>query len=405
MPEHPPSPRSRWFLYGITVLLFAAGVWYFSIRKKNTEGRWGPNPAWAVTADGRSPAMPVKVVKAERRDLAVHLKAIGTVTPLNTVTVQSRVDGQLLRIAFEEGQWVEKGQLLAEIDPEPYRIRLSQAEGQLGQSEAQLQTARADLERFQQLYAKNLVTSQQIEAQRALVSQREGALASDQAAAQNARLQLAYTKIEAPIAGRLGLRRVDVGNLIRANTAAGFVTITQTRPIAVMSTVPEVDLPKVLEPLRAGEQLVVEAWDRSERALLATGVLTTVDNQIDLATGTLKIKAEFPNENESLFPNQFVNIRIRVRTLKDAVVIPSAAVQFGSRGTYVFVVNDQSKASVRDIVLGAAEGLEQAVVSGLAPGDAVVLEGIDRLKEGRNVIVVTDEQKAPPTAAPTKKAR
>jgi membrane fusion protein, multidrug efflux system len=166
-----------------------------------------------------------------------------------------------------------------------------------------------------------------------------------------------------------------------------------------------VDLPKVLEPLRAGEQLVVEAWDRSERSLLATGVLTTVDNQIDLATGTLKIKAEFPNENESLFPNQFVNIRIRVRTLKDAVVIPSAAVQFGSRGTYVFVVNDQSKATVRDIVLGAAEGLEQAVVSGLAPGDAVVLEGIDRLKEGRNVIVVTDDQQAPPTQPPAKKRK
>lgn len=300
MPAYLPPTRYRWFLYGFTVLLFVAGVWYFSIRKKNPEGRWGPNPAWAVTADGRSPAMPVRVAQAEHRDLPVYIKAIGTVTPLNTVTVQSRVDGQLLRVAFEEGQWVEKGQLLAEIDPEPYRIRLAQAEGQLGQSEAQVKTARADLERFQQLYEKNLVTNQQIEAQRALVSQREGALSSDQAAAENARLQLAYTKIEAPIAGRLGLRRVDAGNLIRANTTSGLVTITQTRPIAVMSTVPEVDLPKVLEPLRAGEKLVAEAWDRSEQNLLATGVLITVDNQIDLATGTLKIKAEFPNTNESL---------------------------------------------------------------------------------------------------------
>ncbi len=350
--------------------------------------------------------MPVRVVKAERKDLAVHLKAIGTVTPLSTVTVQSRVDGQLMRIHFEEGQRVEKGQLLAEIDPETYRIRLAQAEGQLRQNQAQLQTARADLERFQQLYEKQLVTSQQMEAQQALVREREGALASDQAAADNARLQLAYTRIEAPITGRLGLRRVDVGNLIRANSSDGLVTITQTRPVAVMSTVPEVDLPKVLEPLRAGEQLVVEAWDRSEQKRLATGTLTTVDNQIDLATGTLKIKAEFPNEDESLFPNQFVNIRVKVRTLKDAIVIPSAAVQFGSRGTYVYIVNEKTQASVRDIVLGTAEGLEQAVTAGLNEGDAVVLEGIDRLREGRDVVVVTDNPTPPaPRGEPAKKKK
>lgn len=399
-----PSPsRYRWYLYGITILLFVAGAWYFSVRKKPEGNRWGPNPAWAGT--GRSPAMPVRVVKAERRDLAVQLKAIGTVTPLNTVVVQSRVDGELLRILFEEGQWVEKGQLLAEIDPEAYRIRLAEAEGRLRQNQAQLQTARADLERFQQLYEKQLVTSQQMEAQQALVREREGALASDQAAADNARLQLAYTRIEAPIAGRLGLRRVDEGNLIRASNTAGLVTITQTRPIAVMSTVPEVDLPKVLEPLRAGEQLVVEAWDRGEQKRLARGTLTTVDNQIDLATGTLKIKAEFPNEDESLFPNQFVNIRLKVRTLTDAVVIPSAAVQFGSRGTYVYVVDEKNQATVRDIVLGDAEGLDQAVTSGLVPGDPVVLEGIDRLREGRDVIVVDDNAKPAAIAAPATKKR
>jgi multidrug efflux system membrane fusion protein len=399
-----PSPsRYRWFLYGLTVVLFVAGAWYFSFRKKPEGNRWGPNPAWAGT--GKAPAMPVRVVKADRRDLAVHLKAIGTVTPLNTVTVQSRVDGELLRVVFEEGQRVEKGQLLAEIDPESYRIRLAQAEGQLRQNQAQWQTARADLERFQQLHEKQLVTNQQMESQQALVREREGALASDQAAVDNARLQLAYTRIEAPIAGRLGLRRVDEGNLIRANNAEGLVTITQTRPIAVMSTVPEVDLPKVLEPLRAGEKLVVEAWDRSERNLLATGTLTTVDNQIDLATGTLKIKAEFPNEDESLFPNQFVNIRVKVRTLKDAVVIPSAAVQFGSRGTYVYIVNEKSQASVRDIVLGAAEGLEQAVTAGLNPGDPVVLEGIDRLREGRDVVVVGDAPPAPPPQGPARKKK
>jgi membrane fusion protein, multidrug efflux system len=396
MNEPPPPSRKRWILYVATVGLVVIGVWYFGRREAPQRGdprRWGPNPAWAGT--GPSPAMPVRVVKTERRDLPVHLKAIGTVTPLNTVTVRSRVDGQLMRVVFEEGQQVAAGQLLAEIDPEPYRIRLAQVEAQQQQNLAQLETARADLERFQQLFEKSLVTRQQIEAQQALVREREAAVAADQAAVDNARLQLAYTRIEAPIAGRLGLRRVDAGNLIRANDAEGLVVITQTQPIAVMFTVPEVDLPRVLEPQRAGETLEVEAWDRSERNRLARGVLTTIDNQIDLATGTVRLKAEFSNGDERLFPNQFVNVRLRVRTLRDALVIPAAAVQFGSRGTYVFVVNDQSQSTVREVTLGASDGLWQAVTSGLSGGEPVVLEGIDRLREGRPVVVVPD----PPSGA------
>lgn len=398
MSDRPPSPLRRWSVYGVIILLIAAGVWYFSLREKPNGNRWGPNPAWAGTGQGQ--VMPVRVVRAERRDLPVHLKAIGTVTPLNTVTVRSRVDGQLLRVVFEEGQRVEKGQLLAEIDPETYRIALAQAEARLQQNLAQLETARADLERFRQLYDKSLVTSQQMEAQEALVRQREGALAADQAAVDDARLELAYTRIEAPIAGRLGLRRVDAGNLVRANDTNGLIVLTQTQPIAVMFTVPEVELPQVLAALRAGEPPVVEAWDRNERTLLARGVLTTVDNQIDLATGTVRLKGEFANADESLFPNQFVNVRLRVRTLRDAVVIPAAAVQFGSRGTYVFVVNDQNESTLRDIVLGPAEGAEQAVTEGLAPGDAVVLEGIDRLREGRKVLVVDEDGVLPAGAAP-----
>ena len=402
----PPTSRRRWFIYGITVLLIAAGVRHFSTREKPADNRRGPNPTWAGTGSGQ--LQPVRVVKAEKRDLAVHLKAIGTVTPLNTVTVRSRVEGQLLCVAFEEGQRVERGQLLAEIDSEPYRIALAQAEGRQRQNQAQLETARADLERFRQLYEKNLVTSQQMEAQEALVRQREGTLAADQAAADETRLQLAYTRIEAPISGRLGLRRVDAGNLVRANDTNGLVVITQTQPIAVMFTVPESELAQVRGPMRAGEQLAVEAWDRGERQRLAQGVLTTVDNQIDLATGTVRLKGEFPNEDESLFPNQFVNVRLRVRTLRDAIVIPGAAVQFGSRGTYVYVVNAQNEATLRDVVLGPAEGLEQAVTSGLAPGDAVVLEGIDRLREGRKVLVVENDGTLPagaPPAAPAGKKK
>lgn len=395
--ETAPPSRIRWILYGIVIIAVVIGVWRFSIREKRERGRWsGPNPAWA--GEPGSYASPVRVVGAERRDLPVQLKAIGTVTPLNTVTVRSRVDGQLLRIAFEEGARVRAGDLLAEIDPEPYRIRLAEVEGRQKQNLSQLETARADLERLRQLNEKNLVTNQEMDAQQALVREREGAVASDAAAVANARLQLAYTRVEAPIAGRLGLRRVDPGNLIRANDADGLVTITQTQPIAVMFTVPEVDLPKVIEPLRAGTQLPVEAWDRGERSLLATGTLTTVDNQIDLATGTLRLKATFANDDESLFPNQFVNVRLRVRVIEGAIVIPAAAVQFGARGTYVYVVTPDNKASLREVALGASDGVVQAIERGLEPGESVVIEGIDRLREGRNVIVVEDQ----PAAAPAR---
>jgi len=392
MPKSTSTFRRRPLVYVLIILFVAAAAWYFGAPVKR-ERKWGPNPAWAGTA--AEPAMPVRVVAAEKQDLPVHLKAIGTVTALNNVTVRSRVDGQLLRVTFTEGDKVKKGQLLAEIDPAPYRIKLAQAEGEQRQNAAQLATARADLERFQLLYEKKLVTTQQMDAQRALVSERTGTEAADQAGVDEARLQLNYTKIEAPIAGRLGLRRVDAGNLIRANDTDGLVTITQTQPIAVMFTVPEINLQEVVNPLRGGEQLPVEIWDRGENKLLETGVLTTVDNQIDVATGTLRLKAVFPNDDERLFPNQFVNIRLRVRVLKDVLVIPSAAVQYGSRGTYVYVVSKENKSTIRDIVLGSSDGTNQAVARGLNAGDQVVLEGLDRLREGRRVVVVKDGEIVP----------
>lgn len=387
MPDKTFFSRRRWLVYTAIVAAAVAGVWYFRTPAKNSRQRW-VNPVWAGEGE---PAAPVKVVPAERRPLPVHLKAIGTVTPLNTVTVRSRVDGQLLRLAFTEGQQVEPGQLLAEIDPEPYRIQLAQMEGEQRQNQALLETAKADLERFQQLYDKSLVTSQQMDAQRSLVREKEGAVAADQAQLDEAKLKLTYTRIESPISGRVGLRRVDAGNLVKANDTDGLVVITQTRPITVAFTVPEVDLDKVVQPLRAGGQLTVEAWDRGETTLLAKGVLKTVDNQIDLATGTLKLKAEFPNADERLFPNQFVNVRLQVDTLKNVVVIPAAAVQFGSRGTYVYIVNDKNQSSIRPVVLGPTDGTLQAINDGLKPGDAVVLEGLDRLREGKSVIVVKDE--------------
>jgi multidrug efflux system membrane fusion protein len=374
--------------------VFAAGVWYFGIRTD-------PNAAGAARMSFRSrsgsTATPVRVEPVLRRDLAVHLRAIGTVTPRNTVTVRSRVEGQLLKVHFQEGQQVAAGQLLAEIDPLPYEIRLAQAEARLRQNRAQLLTAKADLERVRQLHAQTLMSQQQLEAAQALVADREGAGAADQANVDDARRQLAYTRIEAPLSGRLGLRQVDAGNLIRPGDAGGIVVITQTRPINVLFTVPEQELPKVLEPLRAGQGLPVEAWDRAEQQRLAAGLLNTVDNQIDLATGTLRLKAEFPNDDEKLFPNQFVNVRLRVRTFKDAVVVPVAAIQYGSRGTYVYLVTEDSLAAVRDVVLGPAEEGMQSVLQGLSGGERVVLEGIDRLREGRPVtIVAADGTITPP---------
>ena len=388
MPPLPPS-RNRWFLLSVVAVIFGVAIWYFGFQAE-------PPKASATGSMYRSrgkgaPPTPVRAVPVLRQDLVVRLRAIGTVAPLNTVAVRSRVEGQLLRVLFEEGQEVTKGQVLAEIDPLPFKIRLNQVEGSQRQNLSQLATARADLVRFKQLHAQTLVTQQQLEAQQSLVVEREGAVVADQAQVDDARRQLAYTKVEAPIPGRLGLRQIDVGNLVRPSDAVGLVVLTQMRPISVVFTVPEIDLPKVVAPMRAGEQLEVEAWDRSEQTRVATGVLKTVDNQIDLATGTLRLKAEFTNADEKLFPNQFVNIRLRVRTLVNAVVVPAAAVQYGSRGTYVFLINEKQEATIRDVVLGPIDGVNQAVLKGLEGGESVVLEGFDRLREGRSVVPIGAE--------------
>lgn len=386
----PPPARSRWFLYSAVALILAGAVWYFGFMAVPPKAS-GSGSMYRSRGKGNAIPVPVRAVPALRQNMLVHLRAIGTVVPLNTVTVRSRVEGQLLKVSFDEGQEVVQGQLLAEIDPLPYTIRLNQMEAGQRQNQAQLTTARADLERLKLLHAQTLVTQQQMEAQLSLVAEREGAVAVGQAQVDDARRQLAYTKIEAPIPGRLGLRQVDVGNMVRPGDATGLVVITQTRPIAVMFTVPENDLQKVVEPIRAGEQLEVEAWDRGEQVRLASGVLRTVDNQIELATGTLRLKAEFANADEKLFPNQFVNVRLRVRTLANAVVIPAAAVQFGSRGTYVFLINEKKEAMIRDVGLGPIDGPNQAITKGLEGGESVILEGFDRLREGRSVADVGNE--------------
>jgi multidrug efflux system membrane fusion protein len=372
------------------VVLAVAGWRMFAGEGPTATGGPGAAP-WR--AEGNQP-VPVRVVTAVREPLAAYLKALGTVTPLKTVTVRSRVDGELMRVAFREGQYVEQGDLLAEIDPRPYRVLLSQAEGQQQQNLAELANTEGELQRFRDLQSKGYVSAQELANQEAQVRQFQARKQSDQATVDEARLQLAYTRITAPISGRVGLRTVDAGNLVRAGDADGIVTITQMRPISVLFTLPEPDLPAVRAAATAQPALPVEAWDRDERTRLATGRLLSMDNQIDTATGTLRFRAEFDNPEESLFPNQFVNVRLRVRN-DEAIVIPNAAVQFGSQGNFVYVVGPDNKAQLRTLKLGVTEGERVAVLEGVQPGEQVVLEGLDRLREGRDVTIIPD----PPEAA------
>jgi multidrug efflux system membrane fusion protein len=376
------SRGQRWSA-AIALVVVLLLVWFFGLREVAEKRPPPPNPWMGPT--------PVHVVKVTKEDLKVHIKAIGSVVPLNTVTVRSRADGQLLRILFEEGQQVKAGDLLAEIDPATYKVRLDQAEGTLQETRAQLKNAEEDLRLYERLIEQKSIAKQQFDKQQALVEQLRGTLKNHTGQLDDARLQLSYTRITAPITGRLGLRRVDVGNLIKTGDADGLVTITQTQPIAVSFTIPENQLVAVRGAYLAAEKsanaLPVEAWDRSEQSLLATGKLTTLDNQIDASTGTLRMKAQFDNTDDSLFPNQFVNARLHLSTLDGAVTIPIDAVQYGSKGTYVYVV-EESKAKMRPIKLGALEGARTSVLEGLAEGEQVVLEGIDRLWEGKDVKVM-----------------
>ena len=372
-------------LIGILVLvLFLVGIWYLLAGSPSSV----PPPqrgAW-------NQPTPVRVVPVERGSLDVQLRSIGTVTPLNSVTVRSRVDGELTRVLFTEGTEVEKGTLLAEIDPAPYQAQLAQAEGQAQQNRAQLANAEADLELYEGLYEQDSIARQQLTSQRALVEELRGTLKTNAAQVEDARLQLSWTRIEAPIAGKLGLRRVDAGNLVNSGDSEGLVSITQVRPIAVEFTVPEPDVPALRRARASGETLAVQALDRSEQLVLARGQLQTLDNQIDIATGTLRVKAVFDNEEDELFPNQFVNVRLRLTTLPAVLTIPSDAVQFGSRGTYVYVIDaEENKAYARQISLGASAGGQVEVTTGLEADELVVLEGLDRLRDGKEVIITVEE--------------
>lgn len=398
-PVSPPSRWSRRRVVGLVLLLLvvAAAAWMVlrpSAKQGGPGGRAGARPPMAAMANM---PVPVRVATAAQQDIDIFLRSLGTVTAYNTVTVRSRVSGELVDIAFQEGQQVKAGDLLAQVDPRAFQVALDQARGTQMQNLAQLENARRDLQRYQALFKQDSIARQQVDTQAALVRQYEGAVKSDQANVDNAKLQLDYARITAPISGRLGLRQVDRGNLVSSADTNGLVVITQTQPISVVFTLPETQLPEVRAELAAGKTLAVDAYDRADTRRIAVGKLETLDNQIDVATGTLKLKARFDNADDALFPNQFVNVRLHVLTRKDVTAIPTSAVQQGSAGAFVFLVQPDDTIAVRQVKLGAINGGMVAVNEGLKPGDRVVTEGTDRLRAGAKVEIVGGAEVIPAT--------
>ncbi len=376
---------------------------------------WWLYPSQTATRAGRFGAgdpLPVGVAKAGTGDIAVTLNALGTVTPLATVTVRPQVSGQILKFDVQEGQMVKAGDVLAEIDPRTFQAAVDQAQGVLDKDRALLANARIDEQRYRQLTAVNAIAQQTYATQVALVHQDEGTVKSDQANLDSAKINLGYTKIVSPVAGRVGLRQVDIGNLVESGQTNGVIVVTQIEPISVLFSVPEDNVDQIVGRVSAGAQLPVDAYDRSQTKKLATGTLGAVDTQIDTTTGTVKMRANFDNTDNALFPQQFVNVRLLVNTLHNQTVVPAAAIERGSSGSFVYVVNSDSTVSVRSVTLGAAQDDKQAVTNGLKPGEVVVTDGADSLKDGADVIVpkqngkpVVSAASSSPTASSDERAK
>ena len=396
----------RWGAALAVVIIAGAAYWFWHDRGTSGSGTpaagQGPQgPGGARHGRFGAALAPVQAATATEEAVPRYLTGLGTVTAANTVTVRSRVDGQLLSLHFQEGQQVKAGDLLAQIDPSQFKVALAQAQGQLAKDQATLANARRDLARYQQLVKTNLVSRQELDTQQSLVVESAGTVKADEAAVASAQLQLNWSRITAPIDGRVGLKQVDIGNQISSGDTTGIVVLAQTHPIDVVFTLPENKIATVVQAQKAGKKLVVEAWDRTNKQKISEGSLLSLDNQIDVTTGTIKLKARFTNQDDALFPNQFVNARMLVDTEQNAVVIPTAALQMGNEGHFVWVLNDENKVSKHTVTPGIQDSLKVVINAGLSAGDRVVTDGIDRLTEGAKVEVV-EAQDAATAAEPAK---
>ena len=424
-PGAAPS-KTLWWPWLVVIAVLAVGGWYYRSVKNANASADAATPGAPSKGKGGFGAggmvVPVVVATAQRGDLPVYFNGLGTVTAFNTVTVRSRVDGQLVSIAFKEGQFVHEGDHLAQIDPRPFQVQLEQAQGQLAKDQAQRRDAEVNLERYKLLFKEGVIPQQQLDTQGALVGQFDGAITSDISQIDNAKLQLTYSRITAPISGRIGLRLVDVGNIVHASDTTGLLVITQLQPISVIFSLPQDQLPQVNAKLHAGVQLTVDAYDRDDTAKIASGKLQTIDNQIDLTTGTYKLKSMFTNADNSLFPNQFVNVHLLVDTLHNLTIVPTAAIQRGPQGTYVYAatkdpVSKETVSKINSVTIAQTTGNSVGLSAGLNPGDIVVIDGQDKLQDGtkinpspasgsngagRGSASPTPAQGAPPTGGPSK---
>jgi multidrug efflux system membrane fusion protein len=392
-PPSPPKSRRRiwpWLL--LLAVLIVAGMFFFSGGKKPAAaGQKGE----AGGRGGRGPAVtPVVVAKAQTGNIGVYVTGLGAITPIYTVTVKSRVDGQLMSVHFKEGELVNKGDPLIEIDPRPYEATQLQAEGQLARDQALLDNARVDQARYAKLLAQDAIPEQQLSTQKALVIQYEGTVKNDQGTLDAAKINVAYCHIAAPITGVVGLRLVDPGNIVHSSDTNGMLVITQIQPISVIFPISEDQFPPILQKVRAGQKLSVEAWDRAFRNKLASGTLETADNEIDQTTGTVKLRAIFSNANRALFPNQFVNAKLLQQEKTGVTLLPTAAIQRNTNSTYVYLVKPDSTVTVRTIQIGTTEGDQSEITSGLSPGDEAVMTGVDKLQEGSKVSVTRNGAKS-----------
>jgi membrane fusion protein, multidrug efflux system len=369
------APRHHYGIWIVLILLVAVGFVFYRLRSSSEA---------ASKKESGNQTISVGVVSVQQRDVPYYLTGLGTVTAFNTVTVHTRVDGQIMQVFFKEGQFVHEGDVLIQIDPRPYQVALDQAEGQLAKDEASQNDAKVDLNRYRTLWQEGVVARQQLDTQQATVGQFDGAIKSDEAQINSAKLNLTYSRITSPINGRVGLRLVDPGNIVHATDTNGMLVITQVQPIAVDFTLPEEDLPGVVAEMRS-RQLAVAAYGSDDKTKLGDGKLLTLDNEIDPTTGTIKLKSEFDNANLSLWPNQFVNTRLYLSVKKDSVVVPSATIQSGAQGSFVYVIGSDDKAEVRPVQVDFNEGNISVIRQGLKPGESVVVDGADKLQSGSTV--------------------